>query len=164
MVPNSEGRQESSDYVRALIEQIGQSQRWIAERIGISERRLRYLIAGSREIDGKVVDVKLSYPEQFALECLALGGDQGVSEVKIYRHPDGHFTFRRYDLNVTEFDHGEWSDSVPNRLVGSFPVPAGTAFSMKQGEVVMLTANRGILSAEKIVLSGIGSPIDPISR
>ncbi|KVR11951.1 hypothetical protein WK11_03115 [Burkholderia ubonensis] len=33
-------------------------------RVGISERRLRYLIAGSREVDGKIVDVKLSYPEQ----------------------------------------------------------------------------------------------------
>lgn len=63
------------DDVRALIKRIDKSQRWIAETIGISERRLRYLIAGSREVDGKPVEVLMSYPEQFALECLALAAD-----------------------------------------------------------------------------------------
>jgi plasmid maintenance system antidote protein VapI len=60
-----------ADAVRALVARIGKSQRWIAERIGISERRLRYLIAGTRDVEGKQVAVTLSYPEEFALECLA---------------------------------------------------------------------------------------------
>jgi hypothetical protein len=71
MTPDARKHQESPEYVRELVERIGKSQRWIAERIGISERRLRYLIAGTRDVDGKPVDVKLAYPEQFALECLA---------------------------------------------------------------------------------------------
>ncbi|WP_276530649.1 hypothetical protein [Burkholderia multivorans] len=32
---------------------------------------MRYLIAGTRDVDGKQVEVATSYPEQFALECLA---------------------------------------------------------------------------------------------
>lgn len=72
MTPNCpENFNPSPDAARALVERIGKSQRWIAERIGISERRLRYLIAGTRDVDGKTVDVLMTYPEEFALTCLA---------------------------------------------------------------------------------------------
>ncbi|WP_152613933.1 hypothetical protein [Burkholderia pseudomallei] len=151
MIPNSNDHQVSPDYVRELVQRIGKPQRWIADRVGISERRLRYLIAGSREVDGKMVDVKLSYPEQFALECLSLGDDQGVTEAKVYRRPTGGFTFRRYELKISEFEGGAASEGVPNRFVGAFPVPHGTMFSMDNGEVVMVTANKAILTAEDLV-------------
>ncbi|HEX8894452.1 MAG TPA: hypothetical protein VF783_14070 [Terriglobales bacterium] len=59
------------DQLRLLVGRIERSQRWIADRIGISERRLRYLINGTREVDGKTVAVLMTYTEQFALECLA---------------------------------------------------------------------------------------------
>ncbi|KVV22321.1 hypothetical protein WK80_22290 [Burkholderia multivorans] len=71
MTPDARKHQPNPDTVRELVQRIGKSQRWIAERIGISERRLRYLIAGTRDVDGKQVEVATSYPEQFALECLA---------------------------------------------------------------------------------------------
>jgi hypothetical protein len=59
---------------RALIERIqavGKSQRWIADRLGVGDRRIRYLIAGERIVNGQTLEVKMSYAEQFALECLA---------------------------------------------------------------------------------------------
>jgi hypothetical protein len=151
MIPNSTDSQASPYYVRELVQRIGKPQRWIADRVGISERRLRYLIAGSREVDGKIVDVKLSYPEQFALECLSLGDDQGVIEAKVYRRPTGGFTFRRYQLKTTEFEGGAASEAVPNLFVGTFPVPPRTVFSMQNGELVMATANKAILTADEIV-------------
>lgn len=70
-VPNADRHIPKPELVRALVMAIGRSQRWIAERIGISERRLRYLVAGSRDVEGKTVAVTLTYAEQFALECLA---------------------------------------------------------------------------------------------
>jgi hypothetical protein len=71
MTPDARKHTPNPEVARALYERIGKSQKWIAERIGISERRFRYLIAGSREVEGKTVAVLLTYPEQFALECLA---------------------------------------------------------------------------------------------
>lgn len=71
MTPNADNHDPRPETVRTLVERIGKSQFWIATTIGISERRLRYLIAGSREVDGKTTDVEMTYPEQFALECLA---------------------------------------------------------------------------------------------
>ncbi|MEX3933289.1 hypothetical protein AB4Y32_16050 [Paraburkholderia phymatum] len=57
--------------VRELVKRIDKSQYWIACTIGISERRLRYLLAGSREVDGKTVAVTMTYAEQYALQDLA---------------------------------------------------------------------------------------------
>lgn len=151
MIPNPPDHPLPYDYVRQLVQRIGKPQHWIAARIGISERRLRYLIAGSREVDGKTVDVTLSYPEQFALESLSLGDDQGVNEAKVYRRPDGSFTFRRYDLQTTGFEGGASSEAIANRLVGTFPVPPRTAYSMHDGELVMVTAGKAILTADKLV-------------
>lgn len=72
MTPDSDNHVPKPETVRTLVDRIGKSQYWIATTIGISERRLRYLIAGSRDVDGKTVEVLVTYPEQFALECLAL--------------------------------------------------------------------------------------------
>lgn len=72
MTPNCpENFASTPEIARALVERIGKSQRWIAERIGIGERKMRYVLAGSREVDGKQIAVTLTYAEQFALECLA---------------------------------------------------------------------------------------------
>ncbi|KVC81399.1 hypothetical protein [Burkholderia ubonensis] len=71
MTPDARKHQPNPETVRELIQRVGKSQRWIAERIGISERRLRYLLAGSRDVEGKTVAVTITYPEQFALEQLA---------------------------------------------------------------------------------------------
>jgi hypothetical protein len=63
---------------RGLIERIqaaGKSQRWIAERLGVTDRRIRYLIAGERIVNGDTLAVTMSYTEQFALECLADAAD-----------------------------------------------------------------------------------------
>ena len=80
MTPDSDNHAPKPETVRALVERIGKSQFWIAATIGISERRLRYLIAGSREVDGKTVEVLVTYPEQFALECLALSAEAIAKE------------------------------------------------------------------------------------
>lgn len=54
----------------ALIARVGRPNSWIAGKIGVSERRLRYIVAGYR-MAGKVrIDTHIKYPEQFALECL----------------------------------------------------------------------------------------------
>jgi 3-oxoacyl-[acyl-carrier-protein] synthase III len=71
MTPDARTYNETLEYFHDLIARIDKSQRWIAERIGISERRVRYLIAGSRDMEGKTVLVTMTYPEQFALEALA---------------------------------------------------------------------------------------------
>lgn len=71
MLPNNQNIPATADDFRALMERIGKSQRWIAERTGISERRLRYLAAGGRLVSGEFVPTEMSYIEQFALEQLA---------------------------------------------------------------------------------------------
>jgi hypothetical protein len=74
MTPDSRKYNAAPENARALIERIqavGKSQRWIAERIGVSDRRIRYLIAGERIANGQTLAVEMSYTEQFALEALA---------------------------------------------------------------------------------------------
>ncbi len=71
MTPDARHHNETLEYFHSLVARIDKSQRWISERIGISERRVRYLIAGSRDMDGKTAPVTMTYPEQFALEALA---------------------------------------------------------------------------------------------
>jgi hypothetical protein len=62
----------STEHARELIEAVGKSVPWIARKTGISERKLRYIMAGSR-IDARAgkIDVTLRYTEQFTLEHLA---------------------------------------------------------------------------------------------
>lgn len=61
--------------MRALMERIGKSQIWVADRTGISRRRIQYLLVGSKEFNGETQKVKLTYPEQHILECLADSSD-----------------------------------------------------------------------------------------
>lgn len=65
----------TSAYVQALMTRIGRSQVWVAERSGISRRRLQYLLVGQKTVDGKTSAVRLNYPEQVTLELLAEAGE-----------------------------------------------------------------------------------------
>ena len=66
-------------YTRSVIERAqerhGLSQSALAERIGISRRRLQYIMAGGAYRNGKegryYVSVNWTYLEQYALEALA---------------------------------------------------------------------------------------------
>ena len=71
MLPDATKQNQSPEYIRDLIERIGKSQRWIYDVTGISERRLRYLIAGERTLNGVTAPVLADYPEQYILEVLA---------------------------------------------------------------------------------------------
>ena len=61
MKPDATRHDPRPEYIRALIERAGLSQREAARRIGMSERVMRYYCAGERTP---------SYPVQFALESL----------------------------------------------------------------------------------------------
>lgn len=74
MMPNPMSHNATPEYVRELIARIGRSQAWIAERSGISRRRIQYLVAGHRMVDGVAVPAIVTYPEQFVLETLAEAG------------------------------------------------------------------------------------------
>lgn len=63
------------EYVRELMDRIGKPQVWVADRTGISRRRLQYLLVGSKVFAGETQEVKLTYPEQFVLEALAEAGE-----------------------------------------------------------------------------------------
>lgn len=56
------------DYLRALIERAGLSQRGAAARIGVSERKMRYYLA---EPGSTARHAQAPYPVQYALERLA---------------------------------------------------------------------------------------------
>lgn len=61
MKPDSENHNPAPEYLRGLVDSAGLSQRAAAHRIGVSERVMRYYLAGEREAP---------YPVQFTLECL----------------------------------------------------------------------------------------------
>lgn len=62
MKPNASKQNPDPAYLRELLERASLSQREAARRIGISERVMRYYLAGEREAP---------YPVQYALESLA---------------------------------------------------------------------------------------------
>ena len=62
MTPDASLHDPRPEYLRALLDQAGMSQREAARRIGISERVMRYYLAGEREAP---------YPVQYAIERLA---------------------------------------------------------------------------------------------
>lgn len=76
MIPDPKAYKPEPSYVRELIDRIGRSQQWIADNCGISKRRIQYLLVGTREVDGEVRKVTMSYPEQFTLEALAQAGER----------------------------------------------------------------------------------------
>ncbi|HMW19235.1 MAG TPA: hypothetical protein PJ981_15705 [Accumulibacter sp.] len=78
MIPNREkhiSKEESAAYMRELMARIGRPQVWVADRTGISRRRIQYLLVGSKDFAGETQSVHLTYPEQHILECLAAAGE-----------------------------------------------------------------------------------------
>ncbi|MCX7081411.1 MAG: hypothetical protein NTV76_19110 [Pseudomonas sp.] len=71
MSPNAELYNPSTDYADKLITRIGQTPTWIAKRIGVTDKRIRYILEGSRTVKGETTLIQMTYTEQFALECLA---------------------------------------------------------------------------------------------
>lgn len=71
MTPDPSKHNTDPDYMHVLVARIDRSQSWIAAHSGISRRRIQYLLAGVREMDGQMRPVALTYPEQFVLEVLA---------------------------------------------------------------------------------------------
>jgi hypothetical protein len=65
--PDASRHNPRPEYLRALLDQAGVSQREAARRIGISERLLRYYVAPEHAEDRRVAP----YPVQYALERLA---------------------------------------------------------------------------------------------
>ncbi|WP_448120068.1 hypothetical protein [Pseudomonas veronii] len=72
MIPNAENYNGATEYAHQLIERIGKSQTWVAKRLGVSDRRVRYILKGSRIVNGAETEVHMTYTEQFTLECLAV--------------------------------------------------------------------------------------------
>lgn len=68
MTPDATMHNPSPDYLRALLDRAGVSQRQAARRLGISERMMRYYLA-PEEADHRPAP----YPIQYALEALASG-------------------------------------------------------------------------------------------
>ncbi len=71
MTPNAEYYKPTAEYADKLISQIGQTPSWIAKRIGVTDKRIRYILDGERTVKGETTPIQMTYPEQFALECLA---------------------------------------------------------------------------------------------
>ena len=62
MIPNAKKYNPDPDYIAGLLEKIDLPQAEIAARIGVTDRAIRYWVAGEKPI---------AYPAQFCLECLA---------------------------------------------------------------------------------------------
>ena len=76
MTPNAPAQyRPGPEYVAELMRRIGRPQTWVAERTGISRRRIQYLLVGEKTFAGETKPVLLTYPEQFILETLAEVGD-----------------------------------------------------------------------------------------
>jgi hypothetical protein len=71
MTPNAEHYNPATEYADKLISRIGQTPSWIAKRIGVTEKRMRYILEGERTVKGETTPIQMTYTEQFALECLA---------------------------------------------------------------------------------------------
>ena len=74
MYPNADRYNPDTEYANKLVDRIGQTPAWIALRLGVTEKRMRYILAGSRTIKGDTTEILMSYAEQFCLECLAAVG------------------------------------------------------------------------------------------
>lgn len=70
MKPNPSTHQPTHAYFMALRKRLNASAKWIAQHTGISQRRIEYLTAGERLINGKRVETHMTYPEQWILECV----------------------------------------------------------------------------------------------
>lgn len=52
MTPNAELYNPSTEYADKLISRIGQTPSWIAKRIGVTDKRIRYILDGERTVKG----------------------------------------------------------------------------------------------------------------
>lgn len=72
MKPDATRHDPRPEYLRALLDEAGLSQRAAARQIGIGERTMRQYLAGSRRlVDGREIPCLAPYPVQYALENLA---------------------------------------------------------------------------------------------
>ncbi|HBN54739.1 MAG TPA: hypothetical protein DD456_12155 [Stenotrophomonas sp.] len=72
MTPDASKHDPRPEYIRALLQQAGVSQRQAATLLGISERMMRYYLAGERPgPSGQAVPCLAPYTVQYALEALA---------------------------------------------------------------------------------------------
>lgn len=75
-IPNrSLSHNPTPEYINTLMQRIGKSQVWVADRTGISRRRIQYMLVGSKVFAGETQVVIMTYPEQFILESLADAGE-----------------------------------------------------------------------------------------
>lgn len=75
MKPDASRHDPRPEYLRALLQQAGVSQRQAASLLGISERMMRYYLSGERPgPGGQAVPCLAPYTVQFALESLARSG------------------------------------------------------------------------------------------
>jgi 3-oxoacyl-[acyl-carrier-protein] synthase III len=75
-IPNREAlHNPTPEYINSLMQRIGKSQVWVADRTGISRRRIQYMLVGSKVFAGETQEVTMTYPEQFILEALADAGE-----------------------------------------------------------------------------------------
>lgn len=70
-----------AEYIREMVASIPLTQREIARRVGVSDRYIRALVAGTRTCN---------YPVQYCLECLSRGlnaeGSRGKSDEDVRHH------------------------------------------------------------------------------
>ncbi|MDV5861977.1 helix-turn-helix transcriptional regulator [Pseudomonas mendocina] len=67
MKPNASNHNPDPRYLRGLLEKAGLTQRQAAQRLGISDRVMRYYLSAETSDSYRAAP----YPVQFALECLA---------------------------------------------------------------------------------------------
>lgn len=83
MTPNAEFYKPTTEYADKLVTRIGQTPAWIAKRIGVTDKRIRYILDGSRTVKGVTTEIQMTYPEQFALECLAAEAGAKKTAIKV---------------------------------------------------------------------------------
>lgn len=67
MKPDASRHNPDPSYLRGLLEKAGLTQRQAAQRLGISDRVMRYYLSAETSDSYRAAP----YPVQFALECLA---------------------------------------------------------------------------------------------
>ena len=108
MTPNAEFYKPTTEYADKLISQIGQTPSWIAKRIGVTDKRIRYILDGERTVKGETTPIQMTYTEQFALECLA-----DVSEDSV-----GFELLVLEDVVVGEVGQGDAEKALPGGVDG----------------------------------------------
>lgn len=69
--PNPDTLDQSLPFFTDLMARINRPHRWISRNSGISLRRILYLSKGERPTADGVKPCRITFPEQWVLECLA---------------------------------------------------------------------------------------------